>query len=112
LHAIIGNIKLGAAVLDADLNVQVWNERAADLWGLRSDEVAGEPFFDLDIGLPVKELRQMIRSVLRGKPSHDQKDVAAITRRGKRIQCRVVATLLAGRGRAGGVVLMMEELKA
>ncbi|HEX7263224.1 MAG TPA: CheR family methyltransferase [Candidatus Dormibacteraeota bacterium] len=112
LNAIIGNIKLGAAVLDADLNVQVWNDRAADLWGLRSDEVVGESFFDLDIGMPVKELRPMIRSVLRGKPSHDQKEVAAVTRRGKRIQCRVVATVLAGRGRAGGVVLMMEELKA
>jgi hypothetical protein len=53
----------------------------------------------------------MIRSVLRGKPSHDRREVA-ITRRGKRIRCRVIATVLASRGRAGGVVLMMEELKA
>jgi len=54
----------------------------------------------------------MIRSVLRLRPSHDEKVVAAITRRGKRIKCRVAATALAARGRAGGVVLVMEELKA
>src|SRR4029077_21195148 len=108
---ILGNIRLGAAVLDADLDVRVWNERAAELWGVRSDEVLGESFFDLDIGLPVKELRPMIRSVLRGKPSHDEKIVAAITRRGKRIRCRVAATALAARGRAGGVVLVMEDQK-
>jgi len=111
LHAILGNIRLGAAVLDADLDVRVWNERAADLWGVRSDEVLGESFFDLDIGLPVKELRAMIRGVLRGKPSTDEKVVTALTRRGKRIKCRVAATALAARGRAGGVVLVMEELK-
>jgi two-component system, chemotaxis family, CheB/CheR fusion protein len=90
----------------------VWNERAADLWGVRSDEVVGTPFFDLDIGLPTKELRVMIRSVLRGKPTHDEKEVDAMTRRGRRIRCRVAATTLAGRRRASGVVLVMEELKA
>ncbi len=111
MHAILGNIRLGAAVLDADLNVRVWNERAAELWGVRSDEVLGESLFNLDIGLPVKELRPMIRSVLRLKPSHGEQVVAAITRRGKRIRCRVAATALAARGRAGGVVLVMEDLK-
>ncbi len=112
MHAILGNIRLGAAVLDADLDVRVWNERAADLWGVKAEEVLGTPFFDLDIGLPVKELRGTIRSVLRGKPIHDEKEVDAITRRGRRIRCRVAATALAGRGRAGGVVVVMEELKA
>jgi two-component system CheB/CheR fusion protein len=112
MHAILGNIRLGAAVLDADLDVRVWNERAADLWGVKSEEVLGTPFFDLDIGLPTKELRTMIRSVLRGKPVHNQKDVDAVNRRGKRMRCRVAATALAGRGRAGGVVVVMEELKA
>ena len=111
MNAILGNIRLGAAVLDADLDVRVWNDRAADLWGVRSDEVVGEPFFDLDIGLPIKELRTMIRSVLRGKPTHDETVANAMTRRGRRIRCRVSATMLKGRGRAGGVVLVMDELK-
>src|SRR5260370_1904290 len=67
MHAIIGNIRLGAAVLDADLEVRVWNERAADLWGVRSDEALGVPFFHLDIGLPTNALRPMIRPVPPGK---------------------------------------------
>ena len=112
LQAVLGNIRLGAAVLDGDLNVQVWNDRAADLWGVRSDEVVGKPFLDLDIGLPTKDLRPMIRSVLRAKPTHEEVVVPAMTRRGRRIRCHVIATSLPGRGRAGGVVLVMEELKA
>src|SRR5260370_2953514 len=82
MHAILGNIRLGAAVLDADLNVRVWNERAAELWGVRSDEGLGESLFNLDIGLPVKELRPMIRSALRLKPSHGEQGVSATTTRG------------------------------
>jgi two-component system CheB/CheR fusion protein len=112
LRAITGNIALGAAVLDGELNVRVWNERAADLWGVRSDEVLGKPFFDLDIGLPTKELRTMTRAVLRGKPVHDQAVVDALSRRGRTIKVRVSAYALADGERPGGVVLVMEELKA
>jgi two-component system CheB/CheR fusion protein len=112
LRAVTGSIELGAVVLDREMNVQVWNERAADLWGLRSDEVVGVQFFDLDIGLPSKDLRSMVRSVLRGKPGHGEATVEAITRRGKRIPCRVIAHTLSDGERPGGVVLVMEELSA
>jgi two-component system CheB/CheR fusion protein len=109
LRAITGRIEVGAAVLDEELNVQVWNERAADLWGVRSDEVVGKPFFDLDIGLPVTDLRPMIRSVLRAKPAHDEALVNAMTRRGRAIACRVTAYTLSDRDQAGGVVVVMEQ---
>jgi two-component system CheB/CheR fusion protein len=90
--------------------VQVWNERAADLWGVRSDEVVGRPFFELDIGLPIDELGHLIGSVMNGKPPYDERIVSAVTRRGRSIQCRVMATALTG-GNRPGVVLVMEELK-
>jgi hypothetical protein len=64
-----------------------------------------------DIGLPTNELRPMIRSVFRGKPPSEEKDVDAVTRRENRIKVRVSATALVGRRRAGGVVVVMEELK-
>ena len=38
---------------------------AEDLWGLRADEVEGQHFLGLDIGLPVEQLRQPMRAVLR-----------------------------------------------
>jgi two-component system CheB/CheR fusion protein len=110
LLAITGAIELGAVVLDPELNVQVWNERAADLWGVRSDEVVGRRFFDLDIGLPTDAIRDMIGSVMSGKPPYDERILRAVNRRGRSIECRVMATALTG-GNRPGVVLVMEELK-
>lgn len=110
LLAITGHIEVGAAVLDPSMRVQVWNERAADLWGLRSDEVVGQRFFDLDIGLPTDELHSMIRSVDAGS-APDEMEVTAVTRRSKTIRCRVMAYTLADGHRPAGVVLVMQELK-
>ncbi|HEX2682018.1 MAG TPA: CheR family methyltransferase, partial [Candidatus Dormibacteraeota bacterium] len=112
LRAITGNIEVGAVVLDGDMRVQVWNERAADLWGLRSDEVLGKPFFDLDIGLPVTNVRGMIQAVMRGSPVHDEATVRAVSRRGKNIQVRVIAYTLSDGQRANGVVIVMEEVRS
>ncbi|HKV88881.1 MAG TPA: CheR family methyltransferase [Candidatus Dormibacteraeota bacterium] len=111
LLAISGNIEVGAAVLDRDMRVQVWNERATDLWGVRSDEVVGRSFYDLDIGLPADQLRATIGSVFEGGTPHQELEVTAMTRKGKTIQCRVIAHSLANRDRAGGVALIMEALK-
>ena len=89
--AITGNIELGAAVLDRSGRVQFWNERAADLWGVRSDEVLGHSFFDLDIGLPAGQLREMIEAGSGGASRHAELVVVATTRRGRpigRASCR------------------------
>ena len=112
LRAVTGNIDVGAAVLDGDMNVQVWNERAADLWGLRSDEVVGKHFFDLDIGLPVKDLRAMVRSVLRGKPPHQDMTVEAMNRRGQQVRILVSAYTLSSHESPPGVVLVLDEMAA
>src|SRR3989475_136112 len=111
LLAITGNIEVGAAVLDKSMRVQVWNERAADLWGVRSDEVIGNSFFDLDIGLPAEELRALISSGAGGRHLHDELVVTATTRKGRAIRCRVVAHAIGNGDRPAGVVVVMEELK-
>jgi two-component system, chemotaxis family, CheB/CheR fusion protein len=112
LEAITGNIEVGAVVLDGSSRVRVWNERAADMWGLRSDEVIGRSFYDIDIGLPANELREMIRSVLAGGGAHQELSVDAMTRRGRRIRCRVKAHVVADGEQPKAVVLVMEESKA
>jgi len=109
--AITGNIELGAAVLDRSGRVQFWNERAADLWGVRSDEVLGHSFFDLDIGLPAGQLREMIEAGSGGASRHAELVVVATTRRGRPIRCRVMAHSLGDGERPTGVVVVMEELK-
>jgi two-component system, chemotaxis family, CheB/CheR fusion protein len=111
LLAITGNIELGATVLDKTMRVQVWNERAADLWGVRSDEVLGKSFYDLDIGLPSERLRGLISAGASGQPEHDELIVEATTRRGRRIRCRVMAHTLGDGDAVTGVVLVMQELK-
>src|SRR5256712_1717186 len=83
LLAITGNIELGAAVLDRTGRVQVWNERAADLWGVRSDEVVGYSFFELDIGLPAEQLRRLIQAGTGGTTRHDELAVVSATRKGR-----------------------------
>ncbi len=110
LLAITGNIEVGAAVLDRSGRVQVWNERAADLWGVRSDEVLGHSFFELDIGLPAEELRRLIQAGTGGATRHDELIVVATTRKGRQIRCRVIAHTLGNGEQPGGVVLVMEEL--
>jgi two-component system CheB/CheR fusion protein len=110
LLAITGNIEVGAAVLDNTGRVQVWNERAADLWGVRSDEVVGHSFFELDIGLPTEELRSLVRAGTGGRRRHDELRVVATTRRGREIHCRVIAHTLGDTEAPTGVVLVMEEL--
>ncbi|HZQ49097.1 MAG TPA: CheR family methyltransferase [Candidatus Dormibacteraeota bacterium] len=111
LQAITGNIPMGAIVLDPTFTVKVWNEHAAEMWGLRSDEVAGKGFFDLDIGLPTRDLRAIVRAVMRGNPSQDEAVVKAVTRRGRQIRCRVIVANLDGIPQSAGVVLLTEELK-
>ncbi len=111
LLAITGNIEVGAAVLDKTMHVQVWNERAADLWGMRSDEVIGKSFFDLDIGLPAEQLRALVGAGAGGSAIRDELVVDATTRKGRHIRCRVIAHALGDGNAPTGVVVVMEQLK-
>jgi two-component system CheB/CheR fusion protein len=115
LQSILSSLKGAVTVLDKDLMVLVWNNRAEELWGLRSEEVQGKQFLNLDIGLPIGDLRAMIRDTLRGDGDGDgdgvkPKSVEAVNRRGKSIQCRVTCMPLTG-GDDGprGVILLMED---
>jgi two-component system CheB/CheR fusion protein len=92
------------------LLVLVWNHKAEDLWGLRADEVQGKHFLNLDIGLPVAQLRQPVWDCLAGVKPALELDVAAVNRRGRSFPCHVVCTPLAGPGdEIRGVIMLMEE---
>jgi two-component system CheB/CheR fusion protein len=109
LEAVFTSLRSAVVVLDRELRVQVWNAGAANLWGLRADEVQRAAFFALDIGLPVSELHQPIKDVLAGQPYRETM-VAATSRKGKAFQCRVSISPLAGVDRGVmGVILLMEE---
>ena len=63
LEAILEGIRAAVVVVDRQYRILSWVEEMHELWGLRSDEVAGRSLFDLDIGLPVAELRARDRGV-------------------------------------------------
>ena len=111
LHSILASVRIGVVVVDADFKITFWNDRAEDLWGLRSKEVVGKNLFDLDMGLPVKEAQKRIRSFLTQQKGAGDVVLTATNRRGKTIKCHVTYTLrLDSEGKRQGVVMLMEEV--
>ncbi|MBA3638243.1 MAG: PAS domain-containing protein, partial [Acidobacteria bacterium] len=113
LESIFASMASAVVVLDRDLCIKVWNDRATDLWGVRADETHAMHFLGLDIGLPVVELRQPIRDVLSGNHERATAILPATSRRGRPIECRVSVSPLHGADRVpAGVILFMEEISA
>jgi two-component system CheB/CheR fusion protein len=110
-RSVLASLSAGAVVVNQDLNILVWNHRAEDLWGLRTDEVTGQSLLNLEIGLPIDKLRGAIRPCLNGDADHNETVLDAINRRGKSIRCRVTCTPLmsAGKQRQGVIILMEQE---
>ncbi|MEO1006444.1 MAG: CheR family methyltransferase, partial [Cyanobacteria bacterium J06638_38] len=108
MESILTSLKMGMTVLDTRLSIQLWNNRMIELWGLRVEEVRDRFFFDLDIGLPVEQLRGMIRSCQTGENDYQEFTLKAIDRRGKTIDCRVICTPLRMKEKQQGLILLME----
>src|SRR5215475_8581830 len=83
LEAILTSLRAAVVVVDDELRVQAWNAGARELWGLTPDEVVGKHFLNLDIGLPVQELRPAIRQSLAGEFDGEPVEIDAINRRGR-----------------------------
>ncbi|HEY7293315.1 MAG TPA: CheR family methyltransferase [Vicinamibacterales bacterium] len=110
LESILTGVRSGVVVLDRELHVLAWNHRAEDLWGLRAEEVRGQNFLNLDIGLPTELLRSDIRFSLGNAHEFKEHAVSATNRRGRAITCRVTISSLVGDGQEiRGVILMMDE---
>ena len=114
LESVFASLGGAVVVIDPDLKVVVWNYRAEDLWGLRSAEVEGTHFLNLDIGLPVDQLRPVIRTALSDGLTPQTMTVPARNRRGKDFECRVTCTQLRAPDEAfaRGAILQMEEMGA
>ncbi len=111
LDSILTSIGGGVVVVDPDLHILVWSTKMEDLWGLRNQEVQNKNFLNLDIGLPVEQLRQPIRACLSGESDRMTINLDAINRRGKTIHCKVTTTPLRDHtdSKVNGVILIMEE---
>lgn len=111
LESILTSLGGGVVVVNREMQIQVWNDKAEDLWGLRAAQVQGQHFLNLDIGLPVEQLRNPIRNCLAGESRQMELVLNATNRRGKVIQCKVICTQLIGALKEiRGVILVMENL--
>ena len=111
LNSILSSLRGGVVVVDKNLHILVWNDLAKDLWGLRSDEVVGQSLLNLDIGLPVSQLRNVIRSSMNDGNELQEVILDAVNRRGRTIKCRVtVNSFKANTGDRQGAVITMEEV--
>ncbi|MFD9904425.1 CheR family methyltransferase [Streptomyces sp. NPDC059063] len=107
LEGVMSSVAAGVVVLDVDKRVKSWNRGAAELWGLRADEVADKVFFVLDFGLPTEELRPVIQKCLDSGKRTEPVAVSAVNRIGRTITCNVTCSPFDDHH--GGVVLLMEE---
>jgi two-component system CheB/CheR fusion protein len=109
LGGILKSVPLAVIVLDEQLQVELWNDVAADLWGLRADEVQGKHFFGLDIGLPVEQLKQPIAGLMRRGEQHFEADIDAMNRRGRQIRVRVQCVSIGAPEHGAGIIMLMQE---
>ena len=112
LESIWAGLGGAVAVLDPDLRVLVWNHGSENLWGVRQEEVQGQHFLNLDIGLPVDQIRPALRQAMSGTDNgSEQTLVQATNRRGRTIRCRVTCSPLVGDDKSvhGVIVVVVEE---
>jgi two-component system CheB/CheR fusion protein len=112
LASVLSSIHQGVVVVDRGLQVVAWSRRAAELWGLRDDEVEGEHLLNLDIGVPVQRLRDPIRTVLAGGEA-EPLELDGHDRRGKPLRVQVSFAPLRNRPDSeepdGAILLVVAE---
>ena len=110
LQSILNSLRGGVVVLNTDLLIQIWNHEAEELWGLRAEEMQGQYFLNLDIGLPVEQLRQPLRKCLLRETEYVEVTLSATNRRGKAIDCKITCTPLRDMAnQTCGVIMIMEQ---
>jgi two-component system CheB/CheR fusion protein len=111
LESILRAMNGGIIVIDEKHDIQSWNRWSEATWGLRAEEVVGTRFDALDIGLPIRDLRDALSVVEEGREEQVERELAGVDRRGRRILCRVRMSPLSDEGGAGqGVVLVFQDI--
>ncbi|MGW4525055.1 CheR family methyltransferase [Amycolatopsis sp. NPDC004378] len=110
LESVLTSVRAGIVVVDREMRVKAWNRGAEDLWGVRREEAEGTHLLNLDIGLPLTELRPAVRDALSDATYHSEIVLEAINRRGRATVVHLQCSALRGaNGESQGALLMMEE---
>jgi two-component system CheB/CheR fusion protein len=112
MESVLTSLRGAVVSVDDQLVVQVWSRGAEDLWGLRKDEAESRALLELDIGLPMDRIRDLVRASQDGSSGVLEAVVEATNRRGKAVRCRITcAPRLGPDRRRVGLILLMEELE-
>jgi two-component system, chemotaxis family, CheB/CheR fusion protein len=110
MQSVLTSLRAGVVVLDQDMRIQLWNNHAEELWGVRRDEAVGERLLNLDIGLPLEPLEPVIRSLLEGDSDREAgTTLKAVNRRGRPVRVHVSVRALEDHQDVTGAILVMEE---
>ncbi|MEU8633984.1 CheR family methyltransferase [Amycolatopsis sp. NPDC048633] len=113
LESVLTSVRSGIVVVDREMRVKAWNRGAEELWGVRREEAEGRHLLNLDIGLPLTELRPAVRDALADAEFHTEIVLDAINRRGRATVVHLWCSALRGaNGESQGALLMMEETPA
>ena len=112
LETVLTSVGVAVVVVDRDLVVTAWNRQSVELWGLMEDEVVGQHLLNLDVGLPVAELRPYLRAVFAAAEQPGPVQVEAINRRGRTVRVRITCLPLrpTTEERPSGAVVLTEVL--
>ena len=111
LESIWAGLDGAVTVLDADLRVLVWNHGSEDLWGVRQEEVQGQHFLNLDIGLPIDQLMPTLRAAMSGENGTQSTVIQATNRRGRTVTCRVTCSPLLDHDKTlrGAILVVVDQ---
>ena len=109
MQSILRSLRTAVIVVDADLVVRVWNDRADDLWGVRQEEAVGKHLLNLEIGLPSDRLKPLVRQALRNGGPPEEMHVDAINRKGKTISVRVTCSPFQLNAAVNGAIVVIDE---
>jgi two-component system, chemotaxis family, CheB/CheR fusion protein len=109
LSAVLGSLQAGVIVVDKELVVEAWNDGARELWGLAQDEVLGKHLLNLDIGLPLEQIRKPLREAVAAPDGQQELTLSAVNRRGREVELKISMTPLSSPSDGQrGVILMMQ----
>ncbi len=108
---VMDNFPAAIVVLDSHLLVEEWNEAAEDMWGLTEEQVTGEPFFGLHLGLPLEPLQDPVRASRQPGAASVTIEATAVDAAGEDFPCTVKVLPLPGRRPETAVMLIMEDMR-
>ncbi|MEM7769083.1 MAG: CheR family methyltransferase [Cyanobacteria bacterium P01_A01_bin.37] len=111
LSSMLPNFRAGVMVLNSQCKILRWNPEAENLWGLSGKRVQDKSFFELDLGLPVNELRDPVYQCLKGSIDQYELVLNATLPQGRSIQCRIqLHPLVSLDQEQEGIILLVEKI--